>query len=129
MLAFIVHSTVFSLSAANAMIDGLRLDTRHLQELNPFDGLTDADIVTAIRNSTGARLPLFVPEGSFDLLVKRQIKKLESLVCASNRSGIPYRVTSLSTQRDVCVSDRRCHCPFPRHSMLMDVAAPGSAMR
>ena len=49
--------------------------------MDPFDGLTDADIVTAIRNSTGARLPLFVPEGSFDLLVKRQIKKLESLVC------------------------------------------------
>ena len=50
------------------------------QDLDPFDGLSDIDIATAIRNSTGTRIPLFVPEGSFDLLVKRQIKKLESLV-------------------------------------------------
>jgi dynamin 1-like protein len=52
------------------------------QELSPFDGLTDLEIATAIRNSTGTRIPLFVPEGSFDLLVRRQIKKLEYLVRA-----------------------------------------------
>jgi hypothetical protein len=53
-----------------------------VQDLDPFDELSDLDIATAIRNSTGTRIPLFVPEGSFDLLVKRQIKKLESLVGA-----------------------------------------------
>jgi hypothetical protein len=55
------------------------------QDLDPFDGLSDIDIATAIRNSTGTRIPLFVPEGSFDLLVKRQIKKLESLVREGTR--------------------------------------------
>ena len=62
-----------------------------MQDLDTFDGLTDGEIVTAIRNSTGARLPLFVPEGSFDLLVKRQIKKLESLV---SRKSILFRLFS-----------------------------------
>jgi len=56
------------------------------QELSPFDGLTDLEIATAIRNSTGTRIPLFVPEGSFDLLVRRQIKKLEYLVRAGRRT-------------------------------------------
>lgn len=50
------------------------------QEIDPFQGLSDDDLMMAIRNSTGARIPLFVPEGSFDLLVKRQIKRLESPV-------------------------------------------------
>ena len=41
------------------------------------------DILTAIRNSNGPRPALFVPEVSFELLVKRQIKRLEepSLRC------------------------------------------------
>ena len=41
------------------------------------------DILTAIRNSNGSRPALFVPEVSFELLVKRQIKRLEepSLRC------------------------------------------------
>jgi len=32
------------------------------------------DILTAIRNATGPRPALFVPEVSFELLVKRQIQ-------------------------------------------------------
>lgn len=41
------------------------------------------DILTAIRNATGPRPALFVPEVSFELLVKRQIRRLEepSLRC------------------------------------------------
>lgn len=41
------------------------------------------DILTAIRNATGPRPALFVPDISFELLVKRQIKRLEepSLRC------------------------------------------------
>jgi dynamin 1-like protein len=35
------------------------------------------DILTAIRNATGPRPALFVPEVSFELLVKRQIRRLE----------------------------------------------------
>lgn len=41
------------------------------------------DILTAIRNATGPRPALFVPEVSFELLVKRQIRRVEepSLRC------------------------------------------------
>lgn len=49
----------------------------------PDDGLTMNDIRTAIQNATGPRASLFVPEVSFELLVRRQITRLEepSLQC------------------------------------------------
>ena len=50
---------------------------RSLATMNPFDGLSDDDIRTAICNANGTRLSLFVPEISFDLLVRRQIARLE----------------------------------------------------
>ncbi|XP_053726251.1 dynamin-1-like protein isoform X1 [Synchiropus splendidus] len=50
---------------------------RTLQTIDPLGGLTELDILTAIRNATGPRPALFVPEVSFELLVKRQIKRLE----------------------------------------------------
>lgn len=49
---------------------------KSLQALNPTSNLTISDIKTAIRNSTGPRATLFVPELAFDLLVKPQIKLL-----------------------------------------------------
>mmetsp|Transcript_7122 Transcript_7122/g.13147 ORF Transcript_7122/g.13147 Transcript_7122/m.13147 type:complete len:690 (-) Transcript_7122:181-2250(-) len=54
-----------------------------LLNIQPFDRLTDRDIRTAIRNATGPRPSLFVPEVSFELLVKKQINRLEgpSLQC------------------------------------------------
>ncbi|XP_058245990.1 dynamin-1-like protein isoform X2 [Hemibagrus wyckioides] len=56
---------------------------RTLQSIDPLGGLTELDILTAIRNATGPRPALFVPEVSFELLVKKQIKRLEepSLRC------------------------------------------------
>lgn len=48
-----------------------------LQSIDPTQNLTTNDIRTAIRNSTGPRPSLFVPEMAFDLLVKPQIKLLE----------------------------------------------------
>jgi len=45
--------------------------------MDPFDGLDDEDIRTSIANSTGLRPSLFVSEFSFDLLIRRQIAKLE----------------------------------------------------
>ena len=42
-----------------------------------MSGLTSMDILTAIRNATGPRPALFVPEVSFELLVKRQIRRLQ----------------------------------------------------
>ncbi|XP_046428596.1 dynamin-1-like protein isoform X2 [Neodiprion fabricii] len=56
---------------------------RTLDSIHPLAGLTRMDILTAIRNATGPRPALFVPEVSFELLVKRQIRRLEepSLRC------------------------------------------------
>lgn len=48
-----------------------------LETIDPTSNLTALDIRTAIRNSTGPRPSLFVPEMAFDLLVKPQIKMLE----------------------------------------------------
>ncbi|TRY78211.1 hypothetical protein TCAL_14445 [Tigriopus californicus] len=50
---------------------------RTLDSIHPLAGLTAMDILTAIRNATGPRPALFVPEVSFELLVKRQIGRLE----------------------------------------------------
>ncbi|KAH6915673.1 dynamin protein dnm1 [Coprinopsis sp. MPI-PUGE-AT-0042] len=49
-----------------------------LGSLDATGGLDNQDIRTAIRNSTGPRPSLFVPELAFDLLVKPQIKLLEA---------------------------------------------------
>ena len=49
-----------------------------LDSLDPTANLSSHDIRIAIRNSTGPRPSLFVPEVAFDLLVKPQIKLLEA---------------------------------------------------
>ncbi|KAI0223770.1 Dynamin- GTPase protein [Massospora cicadina] len=48
-----------------------------LQAINPETNLSHRDIRVAIRNSTGPRPALFVPEVAFELLIKPQIKLLE----------------------------------------------------
>lgn len=47
-------------------------------------GLTDSQIRVAIQNATGPKAMLLIPEAAFEMLVKRQIAKLESpsLQCA-----------------------------------------------
>jgi dynamin 1-like protein len=49
-----------------------------LENIDPCSGLSIQDIKTAIRNSTGPRPSLFIPEVAFDLLIKPQIKRLEA---------------------------------------------------
>lgn len=49
-----------------------------LESIDSTSGLDSQDIRTAIRNSTGPRPSLFVPEVAFELLVKPQIKLLEA---------------------------------------------------
>ncbi|OLL25191.1 Dynamin-related protein DNM1 [Neolecta irregularis DAH-3] len=51
---------------------------RELENIDPTHNLAVSDIRTAIRNSTGPRASLFVPELAFDLLVKPQIRLLEA---------------------------------------------------
>lgn len=48
-----------------------------LAHINPTHNLSVKDIRTAIRNLSGPRPSLFVPELAFDLLVKPQVKLLE----------------------------------------------------
>ncbi|KNC47855.1 dynamin-A [Thecamonas trahens ATCC 50062] len=48
-----------------------------ISAVSAMDALTLSDIRTVIRNATGPRRSLFVPEVSFELLVKRQISRLE----------------------------------------------------
>ena len=57
--------------------------TKAVEEIDPFDALSDDDIKTAIRNASSLRPNLFVPEVAFEILSKQQIKRLEtpSLQC------------------------------------------------
>jgi len=57
-----------------------------MNKIGAFDGLTDDQIRTSIRNASGVKACLFVPEVSFELLVKQQIQKLRhpSLQCVEN---------------------------------------------
>ena len=48
-----------------------------LISVGAFDGLTDEEIRTTIANANGTRPALFIPEISFDILVRRQIARLE----------------------------------------------------
>ncbi|KIY64452.1 dynamin protein dnm1 [Cylindrobasidium torrendii FP15055 ss-10] len=89
-----------------------------LSSIDSTSNLSDQDIRTAIRNSTGPRPSLFVPEVAFDLLVKPQIKLLEapSLRCVElvyeELVKICHGCTSPELQR------------FPAmHSLLVDVVS------
>ncbi|KAK0466706.1 Dynamin central region-domain-containing protein [Desarmillaria tabescens] len=89
-----------------------------LSSIEPTQNLDDQDIRTAIRNSTGPRPSLFVPEVAFDLLVKPQIKLLEapSLRCVElvyeELVKICHNCTSVELQR------------FPRlHAQLIEVVS------
>lgn len=89
-----------------------------LEGINPTSNLTVQDIRTAIRNSTGPRPSLFVPEQAFELLIKPQIKLLEppSLRCVElvyeELMKICHNITNTELQR------------FPRlHAQLIEVVS------
>jgi len=73
-----------ALSDMNELFGGARISyifteifSSSLMSVAPFDGLTDEEIRTTICNANGTRPSLFVPEMSFDILVRRQISRLE----------------------------------------------------
>ncbi|KAG9224241.1 hypothetical protein CCMSSC00406_0004740 [Pleurotus cornucopiae] len=89
-----------------------------LASIDSTQNLDNQDIRTAIRNSTGPRPSLFVPEAAFDLLVKPQIKLLEApaLRCVElvyeELVKICHNCTSSELQR------------FPRlHAQLVEVVS------
>lgn len=76
--------------ATNELAGGARISFifhdkfgRQLANIDPFDSLGPDEIRTALRNATGHRTPLFIPESAFELLVKRQINMFldPSLAC------------------------------------------------
>ncbi|KAI6175961.1 Dynamin-1-like protein [Aphelenchoides bicaudatus] len=57
-----------------------------LEQVDPMENLSTLDILTAIRNATGTRPDLFIPVVAFELLVKRQIERLnEPSICCVDR--------------------------------------------
>src|SRR6267154_66158 len=92
-----------------------------LASIDPTQSLENQDIRTAIRNSTGPRPSLFVPEIAFDLLVKPQIKLLEApslrcvelvyeelvKICHNCTSAVP---PSLGASRDSQLTDNVFCC-------------------
>jgi dynamin 1-like protein len=77
---------------------------KSLKTLDPFEGLDDADILTAIDNANGPRNSLFVPEIAFDLLVKRQIARLEQpgLQCVDLVFTEMQRVAQQAENTELC---------------------------
>lgn len=49
-----------------------------VEMIDPLCGLGAEDILTAIRNASGTRSSLFIPESSFEFLAKKQISKLNA---------------------------------------------------
>ncbi|KAI9267439.1 Dynamin central region-domain-containing protein [Sporodiniella umbellata] len=89
-----------------------------LDEIQPCADLTNDDIRTAMRNSTGPKGSLFVPELAFDLLVRPQIRMLEapSLRC------VRLAYEELATICQTCGSKEITR--FPRfHSRLIEVVS------
>jgi replication fork clamp-binding protein CrfC len=56
---------------------------KEINNLDPFDSLSDEDIRTAIKNSNGLKPSLFIPEAAFEVLIKQQIYRFinPSLLC------------------------------------------------
>ena len=75
----------FVKETASEMMGGSRLSyifyevfNKTLNQVDPFENLSDDDLKTAIRNASSLRPNLFVPEVAFEVLSKQQISRLES---------------------------------------------------
>lgn len=115
--------------------------TPALLRINPLEGLTSKEICFAIRNATGPRNALFIPESAFELLVKRQIARLEypALQCIDHVfSELQRIVVSLENaelsrferlrERVMSVAEAYLHkCRAPCKQMITDLLAIESA--
>ncbi len=85
---------------------------RHITNINPIEGLTAETIRLAIRNATGTRAALFIPEQAFEILVKKQISRLRdpSLQCIGlvydELQRIVSQVESLELSRYAVLRER-----------------------
>lgn len=104
---------------------------RRLKSLDPFEGLSDEDIRTAIANANGTRPSLFVPEISFDLLVRKQIARLEQpgLDCLDKVQEEMLRmVTQSETLELTRFPDLRDRTVEIVHQLLRDCMLPAQKM-
>lgn len=79
-----IQGTLKSASTSSEPVGGARINqifndvyAHALHSIDSTNGLTAVDVRNAIRNATGPRPSLFVPEASFEVLTKQQIVKLE----------------------------------------------------
>ncbi|VDN32019.1 unnamed protein product [Gongylonema pulchrum] len=98
-----------------------------MESINPLDNLTQLDILTAIRNATGPRPALFVPEVSFELLVKKQIRRLEepSLRCVELVHEELQRIVQhcgIHTQEQILIEDESKHAAQKRTAAQVDAS-------
>lgn len=108
---------------------------RHLQSLNALEGLSSNEIQTIIKNATGPRTALFVPEQAFDLLVRRQISKLKdpAILCVDlveeelekilNSIQFPRleRFTRLREELVVASTELLQFCQAPAREMISNI--------
>jgi len=108
-----------------------------LLSINPLEGLTPREICFAIRNATGPRNALFIPESAFELLVKRQIGRLEhpALQCVDHVfSELQRMIAGLESaemarfevlrEQMMTVADEYLHtCRVPTKQMISDMLA------
>jgi dynamin 1-like protein len=104
---------------------------KRLKTLDPFDGLSDEDIRTAIANANGTRPSLFVPEISFDLLVRKQIARLEQpgLDCLDKVQDEMLKMVAQSETLELTrFPDLRDRTVEIVHQLLRDCMAPAQKM-
>lgn len=103
--------------------------------VGPFDGLTDDEIRTTIMNANGTRRALFVPEISFDILVRRQIARLEQpgIQCVDLVYEELQRIAMQSEPKELtrfpflrermieCVSQLLKRCMSPTQMMVSNI--------
>jgi len=72
-----------------------------MNKIGAYDGLSDDRIRTSIRNASGVKACLFVPEVSFEKLVKQQIQKLRapSLTCVENVLDELKRIAAIAERQ------------------------------
>ncbi|KAH3760801.1 sorting nexin-7 [Pelomyxa schiedti] len=82
----------------------------HVFSLHAMDGITDQDLLTAIRNSTGTRTALFLSETSFEVLIKKQIQKLlaPSIQCCEMVHEELVQTTSKLATQHLSLLPRLC---------------------
>lgn len=104
---------------------------KRLMEVNPFETISDQDIQTAMANSNGMRHPLFIPESSFDLLVRKQIARLDTpgLQCVDlvydEMVRMCLQVDATELSRFPTLRDRVFECI---HKLLRECVKPTQTM-